>query len=209
MPKWTSPLFTDIRNALGTSVVFSIWKGRPYFRSWVKPANPRTNDQTANRDWMAKAVARYQDTVIVDALDPSHTAVWNAAALPYSISGYNLFCKYARMTSISVPATASGSGTANITVTYSLGIPASKAKIAYEKSGTWTLVDQALESGVGKTKSVSVSASGTYNFWIIDTSVLESGDTTPQDYQAVSNWSMPAAPPLDAVVAAQCVVTVS
>ena len=42
MAKWISPLFADIRNKLGDSVIFSNWKGRPYFRKYAKPSNPKT-----------------------------------------------------------------------------------------------------------------------------------------------------------------------
>jgi hypothetical protein len=131
MPKWVSPLFTDIRNGLGESVVFSMWKGRPYFRSWVRPANPRTNLQQVRRDIMRNLVARYQSEIIVSQSAPEHSATWNSQALPYQISGANLFVKFGARSLISVPATASGVGSANVTVTYTLGFPASKAKIYY------------------------------------------------------------------------------
>lgn len=52
MAKWKSPLFSDIRNKLGENVVFSMWKGRPYMRSYVTPANPNSLKQAANRDQM-------------------------------------------------------------------------------------------------------------------------------------------------------------
>lgn len=209
MPTWKSPLFTDIRGGLGESVVFSIWKGRPYFRSFVKPANPQTNLQQAGRDIMRKLIARYQTVVIVSASAPEHTDVWNAEALPYQISGANLFTKFGRKSNIAVPATASGSGTANITVTYTLGLPASKAAIFYEKGGTWTKVDQALASGAGQTITVAVSSSGTYTFWIADVEALDGSDSAPQAYQAITCWGMPAAPPMDTADVAACVVTIS
>jgi hypothetical protein len=209
MPTWTSPLFTDIRNALGESVVFSNWKGRPYMRSWVKPSNPQTNLQQAGRDIMRNLVARYQSDVIVSAATPEHSDVWNAEALPYQISGFNLFVKFGRKSSIAVPATASGSGTANVTVTYTLGLPASKAKIYHLKGSTWTRVATALTSGVGQTISVPITVSGTYTFYIADDEALDGTDTAPQHYQAITCWGLPASGDMTKAVAATCVVTIS
>lgn len=209
MPKWTSPLFTDIRGALGTSVVFSNWKGRPYLRSWVNPSNPKTNLQQANRDIMRKLVQRYQTVVIADTANPAHTAIWNTEALPYSVAGFNIFTKWGRKSSIAVPATASGTGTADIEVTYTLGIPASKAAIYHEKSGVWTDTEATLASGDAQTVTVTVSASGTYTFWIANKDALEAGDTAPQAYQAITAYSMPTGAPLDIAKTASCVVTVS
>lgn len=209
MPKWTSPLFTDIRNSLGDSVVFSNWKGRPYFRAWVKPSNPQTDLQMAHRDIMRKLVARYQDVVIVTAATPVHTDVWNAEALPYQISGFNIFTKWGRKSSISVPASASGASSVNVTVTYTLGMPASKAKIYYKKSGTWTRVPTALASGVGQTVTVAITTSGTYTFYIADDEALDDSDSAPQDYQAITCWGLPASGTMDEAKVATCAVTVT
>lgn len=93
MATWKSPLFSDIRNKLGDNVVFSMWKGRPYMRSYVKPANPQSNAQTANRLHMAAIVDLYQTNVKGTA---ANVAAWDSAALAASISGYNLFTKYGR-----------------------------------------------------------------------------------------------------------------
>lgn len=209
MPKWTSPLFTDIRGGLGTSVVFSNWKGRPYLRGWVKPSNPQTNLQQAHRDFMKKLVARYQTVVIVDSANPTNSAAWNTEALPYSIAGFNLFTKWGRKTSVSCPATASGAGTTNVEVTYTLGLPASKAALYRVKAGVWVDTEAVLTDGEGQTATVAITASGEYTFWIADKDVLTTGDTAPQDYQAISCWSLPTEAPLDAVVPATCTVTIT
>jgi len=187
MAKWKSPLFSDIRNKLGESAVFSIWKGRPYFRGYVIPANPQTNKQQAHRAVLRELVRRWQD--IIDTADKK--AVWNAEALPYQISGYNLFTKYGRMSKISVPASASGSGTADIEITYTLGLPASKAKIYRYDGNIWEDVTPAegLESGEDKTFTDTVDTSGTYEYYIAYSDVLVEGDTPPQEYQAITKWS--------------------
>ena len=93
MAKWKSPLFSDIRNKLGDTVVFSNWKGRPYMRSFVVPANPQTAAQTAERAHMAAIVDQYQQNVKGT---PAHVTAWNVEALKDLISGYNQFTKYGR-----------------------------------------------------------------------------------------------------------------
>lgn len=93
MALWKSALFSDIRNKLGKQVVFSMWKGRAYMRSYVVPSNPKTNAQTANRLHMAQLVEFWQSKVVPT---PEHVTTWNAAALSDLISGYNRFVKGAR-----------------------------------------------------------------------------------------------------------------
>jgi len=186
MPKWSSPLFTDIRNALGESVVFSVWKGRQYFRSWVKPANPRTAKQQANRDVLAKLVARWQELQS----DPEVVSAWNKEALPFTITGFNLFVKQGMASNISCPS--SGSVNTPFTVTYDLGIPADKARL-YAIKSDGTIVDVTpsggLEAGKGKTVSVTLTSAGTYYMFLANSGVLKTGDTSPQNYQAITCWS--------------------
>lgn len=184
MPKWISPLFTDARNALGKSVVFSSWKGRSYFRSYVIPANPRTNKQKAHRDVMTKLVKRWQAVIDTD----DKKAAWNAEALPYLISGFNLFIKYGRRSKISVPAT--GSVGSALTITYTLGLPAAKAKIYVYDGTTWADITPAegLSEDPDSTLEWTPTAAGTYEFYIADGDVLVSGDAAPQPYQAITKW---------------------
>ena len=186
MPKWSSPLFTDIRNALGESVVFSIWKGRSYFRSWVKPANPRTAKQQANRDVLNQLVKRWQELQS----DIDAVAAWNKEALPYTVSGFNLFTKFGMQSNVSCPAT--GSVNVPFTVTYDLGIPANKARLyAIRTDGTIVNVTPpgGLAAGKGKTVNVTLTASGTYDIFLANADVLKPGDTSPKAYQAITCWS--------------------
>lgn len=90
MALWKSALFSDIRNKLGKQVVFSMWKGRAYMRSYTVPSNPKTNAQTANRLDMARLVSDWQENI---ATVPALVTAWNAAALSDLISGYNRFIK--------------------------------------------------------------------------------------------------------------------
>jgi len=185
MPKWKSPIFSDIRNAIGDNVVFSQWKGRPFFRSYVIPANPNTLKQKAVRLNLLDLVKRWQSL----ASDSDVVAAWDESALPYLISGYNLFLKWGRLSKVSVNLS-SGEGPLNVTITYTCGIPLARAALYQLKDTTWSIVKDAgtLEAGKDKTVEITGLTAGTYYWFIADTLTLKSGDTKPQPYQAVTKW---------------------
>jgi len=183
MPKWASPLFSDMRNAIGKNVVFSMWKGRPYIRSWVKPANPRTNPQKAVREYLKVLVKRYQALMA----DPDVNAEWNLEVLPYVISGFNVFIKFGRASEVSV-SPESGAAPLDVTVTYKCAIPLAKAKLYQEADGTFTDVTPAEGLSESGTVTITGLAAGTYYFWLADVDVLKAGDTSPQPYQAITKW---------------------
>lgn len=186
MPKWSSPLFTDVRNALGKSVVFASWKGRSYFRSWVKPANPKTAKQMANRDVLTQLVKRWQELMA----DTEVVAAWNREALPYTITGFNLFVKQGMASNVSCPST--GQVDVPFVVSYDLGIPADKAKLyAIKSDGTIVDVTPAggLPSGKGQTVNVTLTSAGTYYIFLANGAVLKTGDTPPKAYQAITKLS--------------------
>lgn len=81
-----SPLIVEASGKV-KDTVFSRWKGRPYIRSRVTPANPQTAAQTAVRESMARCVTLWQS------LTADVKANWNTYASPFSISGYNAFVK--------------------------------------------------------------------------------------------------------------------
>jgi len=183
MPKWASPIFTDMRNAIGQNVVFSMWKGRPYIRTWVKPANPRTNPQKAVRAVLTNLVKRYQELMA----DPDVKSEWNIEALPYVISGFNVFVKWGRLSEISV-SPKSGAAPLDVTVTYKCGIPLAKATLLQFDGTTWTKIkDKGTLSAEG-TVTVTGLAAGTYYFFLADDDVLKAGDASPQGYQAITKW---------------------
>jgi len=186
MPKWKSPVFSDLRNAIGDNVVFSQWKGRPYMRSYVKPANPKTNAQKAHREVMKNLVKRYQELVA----DTGVKTAWNAEALPFVISGFNLFTKYGRQSKISV-SPASGNAPLTVTITYTCGIPINKAGIVQFNGTTWTIVKDkgTLSSTPNSTVQVTGLTAGTYYFFLADLDVLKPGDTSPKAYQAITKWA--------------------
>jgi hypothetical protein len=189
MAKWKSPLFSDIRNKLGENVVFSMWKGRPYMRSYVVPANPNSLKQQANRDQMAKIVAMYQANIKGD---ESIAAAWDVEALPALISGYNRFCSYGRKvtlgvldlsaTTISIPVTASAIPADRLAVMiYDLNTTTYKLPTSKRGLGTYTEADF----------TEWVPAAGDL-IYIADTKVLDGADieSTAALYKAVNHWKM-------------------
>jgi hypothetical protein len=189
MAKWKSPLFSDIRNKLGENVVFSMWKGRPYMRSYVTPANPNSLKQAANRDQMRKIVAMYQANVKGD---ESIAAAWDVEALPRLISGYNQFTQYGRKvtlgvldlsaTTISIPVTASGIPADRLAVMiYDLNTTTYKLPTSKRGLGTYTEADY----------DAWTPAAGDL-IYIADTKVLDGADVegTAKLYKAVNHWKV-------------------
>lgn len=203
MAKWTSPILTDVRNQIGKSVVFSSWKGRGYFRSYVVPVNPKTLKQQANRAVHALLVKRWQEI----ATSESIKAVWNnIGAQEGNITGYNVFTKYGRKSKISCEASATLNST--ITITYTLGLPAAFAFIAAIKpDGTIEIIAQpgTLKAGENQTVTYKVTSAGTYKFFLGDSRPLVQGDSAPQSYQLITCWMPDYA--TGTAKAAECVVS--
>lgn len=147
MAKWYSVLFSDIRNKLGDQVVFGNWKGRGYMRTYVIPANPKTNAQEANRKHLADTVLIWQTYIKAN---PAAVKAWNAEALKEQISGFNLFTKYARRSFVTATY-ANG----QVTGSYKIGFAPSSARITILDE-TGTEVSEIL--GVGE-----CAESGTFN----------------------------------------------
>jgi hypothetical protein len=189
MAKWTSPLFSDIRNKLGENVVFSMWKGRPYMRSYVKPANPQTAAQTAERAHMAAIVDMYQQNVKGTG---AHVTAWNAEALKDLISGYNQFAKYGRGITYGTVNLAAGS--LSIEVTDSK-IPNDRfAVMVYDESETTYLLPTT-KRGLGTYATADYTAytpAADDLAYIVDTKVLSGEDleSTAALYKAVNNWQV-------------------
>ena len=133
MAKWKSPIFSDIRNKLGENVVFSMWKGRQYMRSYTKPANPKTLAQTANRLHMKALVSYWQTNIATYA---GMVKKWNAAGLTDLISGFNRFIKLGRGTVC--PTATLAHASMSITLT-GVGVPSSSCVVAAVESGTGTV----------------------------------------------------------------------
>ena len=185
MATWKSPIFSDIRNKLGENVVFSMWKGRPYMRSYVKPANPETNGQTANRLHMAQLVSIWQGYIKVT---PATLTLWNAAALSQLISGYNRFVKGMRGLVISSVTLAHGTFTLTID---SSKLPANELQLYTLVTGGGSVKKGPLCTAGAKTSADWIDAwtpaSGDI-IYVIDTKVQGATVITPanlDDYGAV------------------------
>lgn len=86
MPKVTAPLLSfGASGQIGNAQVYSSWKGIPYARRYVVPANPKTVKQTANRAvWqMLNQAFLYAPAAIKQAFD--------AYAVGKPITGRNKF----------------------------------------------------------------------------------------------------------------------
>ena len=183
--KWKSVLFSELSNKLGDQIVGARWKGRGYFRSYVIPANPKSDKQVAVRDTLDKILKHAQSEILDDA---DIKAAWNAEALPLLISGCNLVVKYGCKSKISSPPT----GTANspVEITYTCGIPLAKAAMfkITDSAVTEVVAKGALEAGDDKTVNTGNLAAGTYYFFLADADVLKGADAWPQIYQGVTKW---------------------
>jgi len=185
MAKWKSPLFSDIRNKLGENVVFSMWKGRPYMRSYVIPANPQSDAQTANRLHMAAIIELYQTNVKgTDA----HKAAWNEAALPKTISGYNLFCQYGRKDGITITSLVAGSLDVSIDAS---AIPSDRVSLM-TVSAAGAPIEISTKRGLGTYADADFATPpvATDKLYVVDTQVLSGTDTetTAAMYKAVNHW---------------------
>lgn len=142
-----SPLIVDIRNKIGDTV-FSKWKGVNYARSRVDPSNPNTVNQQEVRDALRQLVTLWQ------ALAGIVRTSWADFASGRNLSGFNAFVgvnavdqraatpieltKDLGETSLATFGAATGSGAAEIDITYTISPVAAGKRlhvIAREVSG--------------------------------------------------------------------------
>jgi len=81
-----SVLISDLSGKAG-DVVAAKWKGRPYFRRRVTPANPNTTAQQATRAAMTICTGSWKSFVA------KVKTSWTVPAAAYGISGFNGFTK--------------------------------------------------------------------------------------------------------------------
>lgn len=187
--KWNSSFLSGLRGQMGKQIVGAAWKGRNYFRGYVVPSNPKTDEQTHNRNMMAYIVAWFQANVKGDA--PTKAA-WNKEALPGLISGFNLFTKYGRSTIETSITLAHASF--EIVIEKSM-IPADRLAVMAEHPDTPDVYHlPTTKRGLGTYTSADFSgwtpAAGDI-IHIADTKVLVGADTesTAKLYKSVSKWS--------------------
>lgn len=86
MVKVAGPAFSlEASGKLGGVLVFSKWKGRPYIRQLVTPANPKSGGQVGMRA-MFKFLSQ-----IWDGLSASEKATWESRADDKVVSPFNAF----------------------------------------------------------------------------------------------------------------------
>jgi len=92
MAKVKGPLMSfDASGKLANSIVFMKWKGIPTVRAHVKPSNPQTAGQTAQRTKMSDAVVQWHNAL----LSATDKTAWNLFASSFTavLSGFNAFVK--------------------------------------------------------------------------------------------------------------------
>lgn len=92
MAKVKAPLFGfGASGAIGGALVYGIWKGIDWVREYVIPANPKSTDQTTQRDAMGACVSAWKNYFLVA---EARTA-WDRMALRLNgaLSGFNAFIK--------------------------------------------------------------------------------------------------------------------
>lgn len=74
--------------SLGGALVYSIWKGRPYVRQLVTPANPKSGAQTGFRSSMKFLAQNWSG------LSAAEQATWLTRAQDKIVSNFNAFTSY-------------------------------------------------------------------------------------------------------------------
>jgi hypothetical protein len=187
MAKWKSPIFSDIRNKLGENVVFSMWKGRPYMREYVTPANPNTLGQQANRNHMAAIVLLYQTNIKTIA---ANVTAWNVEALSKLISGYNIFVQYGRSTLCTPVSLAAATLDINITDSQ---IPADRLSLMnVDAAGNPGNIANKRGLGHYVPGDFTIPPIATDVIYVVDTKVLAPGDLEADAmlYKGVGHWSV-------------------
>lgn len=101
MVKWESPIFSELRNQLGETVVFSNWKGQNYMREYVDVLGGDEPEQQAIRAKLGGATKTWQFLVehtdehdYHDHWDDSVTRYWDRLLDDNSISAFNYFTQH-------------------------------------------------------------------------------------------------------------------
>lgn len=88
MARVNGPLMSmSASGALAGTIVFSSWKGRPYVRQLVRPANPKSGGQTSMRAQL-KFLSQIWSGLIINAKD-----TWEDLADADVVSKFNAFTK--------------------------------------------------------------------------------------------------------------------
>lgn len=89
MVRVNGPMFSlGASGTLANTVVFSIWKGRPYVRERVVPSNPKSGAQTGRRGMFTFLTQAWA------ALTTAEKATWEVLADSLVISPFNAYVKF-------------------------------------------------------------------------------------------------------------------
>ncbi len=80
-------LSLGVTGKIAGTMVFATWKGRPYVRQLVKPANPKTDAQIGVRSVMAFSGRNWK------LLSAADQATFTAPASAAQVSGFNIYTK--------------------------------------------------------------------------------------------------------------------
>ncbi|MBA7531320.1 hypothetical protein ES705_23532 [subsurface metagenome] len=187
-----SPLIVGMSGKVADAV-FSRWKGIPYIRARVIPSNPRTADQTEQREALAHCLKIWQS------IKSWAKTPWDLAASGYAMSGYNKFMD------LGIPATRDdesyGISPANpkyIPITFTQWeetIPGTvvatwtdddasaddKCFIAYRLLTEWALTKEDDVAASAETASIADVPAGAYDFHLV------AYDTVSDEYAEDNN----------------------
>jgi hypothetical protein len=91
MTRVTGALFSlTASGTIGDILTYSKWKGLPYVRTRVIPANPQTDDQTSIRNTLTAGVSAWRDEASVPA---ASKLSWDYYASGTGMSGFNRYIK--------------------------------------------------------------------------------------------------------------------
>lgn len=89
MTRVQGPMFSvTASGTIADAITYSNWKGLPYVRSRVVPANPRTDPQTSIRNTLKAGVSVWQDTASQPVASKSS---WDYYASGTGMSGFNRY----------------------------------------------------------------------------------------------------------------------
>lgn len=89
MVKLQAPLLSlDASGAIAGAIVYSKWKGRPYARALVRPANPKSGGQVGIRQMFKFLSQQWQN------VDAGNQATWETKANQQVVSEFNAYMGY-------------------------------------------------------------------------------------------------------------------
>jgi hypothetical protein len=155
MAKVEGPLFSlEASGTIGDAITYSRWKGIPYARKRVIPANPKSAAQTGIRAMFAFVAAFWDQVAALD------QATWNTLAAALNITPFNAYVRENQKRWVD-------------------GAFPTQAYPAAEASTGLTVTTQTLTGGAGFA-TIEITPSGSTDIWGLaifrGTSALTAGD---------------------------------